>query len=126
MNGISPEVTTLCLIAIGVGIMIIFGGFLVLRIIKGSFFGLGMMAMRMLSEPKEEKEAAHSFSPERVSANDLRSKAQSLDFDAAVAKYRKDEPEDQAAAPNPPPSPYQGYPPPNPTPRQDNDPFRRQ
>jgi hypothetical protein len=129
MSGISPEVTTLCLIGLAVGFLILFAGFLLVRLMKGSIFGLGMMAMRMISEPKEEESKVDLSGIEHYSAQDLRAQAQSIDFDAAVAKHRQGA-QSQAApppgtmfpnAPNmqPPPPQVQGFPPPKPPQRDD-------
>jgi hypothetical protein len=128
MSGISPELTTLCLIAFGVGFMILLAGFLLLRLMRGSVFGLGMMVMRMISEPKEEESKVDLSGMPPRTAQDLRAQAQSIDFDAAVAKHREGA-QSQAAppgtvfpnAPNiqPPPPQIQGFPPPK-SPRQDD------
>ena len=128
MSGISPELTTLCVIAFGVGLLILFAGFLLVRLMRGSVFGLGMMVMRMISEPKEEESKVDLSEIQHHSAHDLRAQAQSFDFDAAVAKHREGA-QSQAAppgtvfpnAPNmqPPPPQVQGFPPPKP-PRQDD------
>jgi hypothetical protein len=129
MSGISPELTTLCLIALGVGLLIMFGAFLLVRLMKGSIFGLGMMAMRMISEPKEEESKVDLATIQHYNAAELRAQAQSVDFDAAVAKHRQQGTQSQAApppgtrypnAPNmqPPPPQVQGFPPPKP-PRQE-------
>ncbi len=86
---LSPELTTLCLIALGVGVLILLGGFLMLRVMRGSVFGLGMIFMRLLTEGKEESTTAQNVRMPPHSATDLRAKAESLDFDAAVAKYEQ-------------------------------------
>jgi hypothetical protein len=128
MNSISPELTNLCLIAVGVGLLIFFAALLLLRLLRGSIFGLGLMVMRMISEPKEEETKVDLSGMPQRTGQDLRAQAQSIDFDAAVAKHRQGA-QSQAAppgtvfpnAPNmqPPPPQVQGFPPPKP-PRQDD------
>ena len=123
MSSISPEVQTLCLISFGVGLLIFFAAFLLIRVMKGSIFGLGLMVMRMINEPKEEESRIDLSDVPHFSADELRAQAQSVDFDAAVAKHRQSV-ESQAAppgtiypsAPNlqPPPPQVQGYPAPKP------------
>lgn len=94
MDNIPPEVLTICGLALGVLIAILLAAFLVLRIAKGSLFGFGMLVLRMLSDPKEEEEPAtaqaHSHTHEHT-AEELRAKADALDFDTAVQKYRTGE-----------------------------------
>ncbi|MEO8608175.1 MAG: hypothetical protein ABI690_09855 [Chloroflexota bacterium] len=129
MTGISPEVTTLCLLALGVGIMILFAGFILVRLMKGSIFGLGMMAMKMISEPKDEEGNIPLSVVQHHNAQELRAQAQAIDFDAAVAKHRQDG-QAQAVPPpgtiypnaptmQPPPPQVQGFPPPKPPQRDD-------
>ncbi|MCB9453954.1 MAG: hypothetical protein H6672_21180 [Anaerolineaceae bacterium] len=96
MNDISPQVIQLCGLAVGVGILILLAGLLVLRVMKGSVFGLGMLVMRMFTDAKEEDEPATAHSQAQSSVHDhsleeLRAKAESLDFDSAVQKYRSGE-----------------------------------
>jgi hypothetical protein len=128
MGTISPDVQTLCLIALGVGLLIFFAAFILIRLMKGSIFGLGLMVMRMISEPKEEETKVDLSGVPHYSANDLRAQAQSVDFDAAVAKHRAQSAQSQAAPPGTmypnsptqqPPPQVQGFPPPR-SPRQDD------
>jgi hypothetical protein len=108
----TPDLQTFCLIALGVGFLILFAALLLLQVLRGSIFGLGMMFMRLITEGKEEPS---SVKPQSVDAQaaytptDLRSRAQSLDFDAAVAKYRQE----KQPPPSNPASPIGGLPPPN-------------
>jgi hypothetical protein len=138
MNNITPELTTLCLIALGVGFLILLAAFLLVRLMRGSVFGLGMMVMRMVSEDPAAETKIDVTTLPHTDAQNLRAQAQSLDFDAAVSKFKQNEQVQaqsaQAAPPNspfppsspivqPPPS-VQGFPPPRSTPRQDDDPLR--
>ena len=138
MNNITPELTTLCLIALGVGFLILLAAFLLVRLMRGSVFGLGMMVMRMISEDPAAETKIDVTTLPHTDALDLRAQAQSLDFDAAVSKFKQNEQVQaqsaQAAPPNspflpsspivqPPPS-VQGFPPPRSKPRQDDDPLR--
>jgi len=132
------NVQTLCLIALGVSFLILIAAALLLSVLRGSIFGLGMMVMRMISEPPQEetKVDTAAIAQTQSAADNLRAKAQSLDFDAAVAKYRQDEgagggaPSDTpfpgAPLVQPPDPRTQGFPPPNQTRRKDDDPLRRQ
>jgi hypothetical protein len=132
------NIATLCLIAVGVGLLIMLAGALFISVLRGSVFGLGLMVMRMINEqPAEETRIDLSTLPHADTQN-LRAKAQSLDFDAAVSKIRQDEQVQahsaQAAPPpnspfpptspivQPPPS-VQGFPAPKSPPRQDDDPL---
>ncbi len=135
----NDNIATLCIIAFGVGLLILLAGALLLSVLRGSIFGLGMMFMRMISEqPAEETKIDLTTLPHADTQN-LRAKAESLDFDAAVSKFRQDEQvQTQTAQAAPPPnSPFppaspivqpppsvQGYPPPKSPPRQDNDPLQ--
>ncbi len=135
----NDNIATLCIIAFGVGLLIMLGSVLFLSVLRGSVFGLGMMVMRMISEqPAEETKIDLTTLPHADTQN-LRAQAQSLDFDATVSKFRQDEQVQaqtvQAAPPSnspfppsspivqPPPS-VQGFPAPKSPPRQDNDPLQ--
>jgi hypothetical protein len=129
------NVQTICLIALGVGFLILIAAALLLSVLRGSVFGLGMMVMRMISEPQKEETTVDLTNVRTQSASDdLRARAQSLDFDATVAQYRQNEAAAQSAPDSPfnnppaipPPNPAtQGFPPPN-TPRpKDDGPLRR-
>lgn len=92
MNDISPQVIQLCGLAVGVGILILLAGLLVLRIGKSSVFGLGTLVVRMfMGGMQEEDETPVVHNAHAHSADDLRAKVESLDFDAAVQKYRTGE-----------------------------------
>lgn len=134
----NDNIATLCIIAIGVGLLIMLAAALFLSVLRGSVFGLGMMVMRMISEqPAEETKIDLTALPNADTQN-LRAQAQSLDFDAAVSKFRQDEQvQAQSAQAAPPASPFppsspivqpppsvQGFPPPKSKPRQDDDPLR--
>jgi hypothetical protein len=95
MNTIPPELITVCGLALAAGIFILLAALLVLQIFKGSIFGLGLLILRMFTDPKEEEET-HAASSQAAAHHDysleeLRSKAEALDFDAAVQKYRTGE-----------------------------------
>jgi hypothetical protein len=80
-------IISVCGIAAVVGVLIILAGFLVVRIFKTSIFSMAMMAMKIVSEPKDESSGesvrAQSLNhPKR----DLRAQARSMDFDSAVAR----------------------------------------
>ena len=84
----NDNIATLCIIAFGVGLLILFAGALLLSVLRGSIFGLGMMVMRMISEqPAEETKVDLTTLPHADTQN-LRAQAQSLDFDSAVNKYK--------------------------------------
>ena len=84
----NDNIATLCIIAFGVGLLIMLGSVLFLSVLRGSVFGLGMMVMRMISEqPAEETKIDLTTLPHADTQN-LRAQAQSLDFDAAVNQYK--------------------------------------
>jgi hypothetical protein len=87
-NETSSVILSICGIAVVVGVLIILAGFLVVRILKSSIFGLGMMALKVVNDPKEEppSESLRSQSAARPK-RDLRAQAQSVDFDSAVARH---------------------------------------
>jgi hypothetical protein len=133
------NIATLCIIAIGVGLLILLAGALFLSVLRGSIFGLGMMVMRMISEQPAEDTKIDLTTLPHADTQNLRAKAQSLDFDAAVSKIRQNEQVQAQSAqvvpppnsPFPPASPIvqpppsvQGFPPPKSPPRQDDDPLR--
>lgn len=129
------NVATLCFLAIGVGLLILLAAFLLVRLVRGTVFGLGMMVMRMISEPPEEPTKVEPAVFPQNSAEDLRAKAQALDFDAAVAKYREQDAAQVVTPPDmpppnppvPPATPQQGFPPPDETTYPtDNNPLHRQ
>jgi hypothetical protein len=118
MDSISPDVVTLCAIALGVGLLILLAALLMLQVLRGSIFGIAMMLMRMLTQPKEEGADKESDSP-RVSSQSavrktqemMRARADSLDFDAAVARYRGQSDDTQAQSAEAAPPPTQPLPP---------------
>jgi hypothetical protein len=99
---------SICGIAVVVGFLIILAGFLVVRVLRMSIFGLGMMAVRVVSESQtEETPLDRRRTAPLPSSRDLRAQAQSLDFDAAVARRREN-----PSAPIPP-APSRPLPPPD-------------
>lgn len=78
---------TLCGI---VAVLILLGSFLVIRILKGSIFGIGNMVLRSVTDPPEVKAilAEHPHPSELHQRRDLRAEAKSVDFDAAVASRK--------------------------------------
>lgn len=108
---------SVCGIAAVVAFLIILAGFLAVRVLRMSIFGLGMMALRVITDPKPESSALDTRRAAPLpSSRDLRAQAQSLDFDEAVARRRSN--------PNAPPPPVSSMPaasaqaaPPEPQPR---------
>ena len=132
----NDNLATLCIIAFGVGVLIMLAAALLLTVLRGSIFGLGMMVMRMISEQPAEETRIDLTTLPRADSQNLRAQAQSLDFDEAVSKYRQNEQAQAAQAAPPPSTPFppspivqpppsvQGFPPPKSPPRQDDDPLQ--
>jgi hypothetical protein len=98
------NLATVCIIVIGVLILVLLAAMLLLRVVRASVFGLGMMLMRIITEAKEEPATTTTVHTQaEPSLDDLRAKGKSLDFDAAVAKYRE---QSHPPAVNPPVSEY--------------------
>src|SRR5215475_1024228 len=93
-------IISICGIAAVVGVLIILAGFLVVRIFKTSLFSMAMMAMKIVSEPKEEAdiESVRAQSANRPK-RDLRAQARSMDFDAAVSQQSVNRPAPPPANP---------------------------
>jgi hypothetical protein len=108
----SQDVQTFCLIAFGVAFLILVAGLLLIQVIRGSVFGLGMILMRVFTETKEEPPTVSAQNlPHAPTSDELRARAEALDFDAAVAKYRHNQPPANPASPvnnSPPASPPHG------------------
>jgi hypothetical protein len=69
-----------------VAVLILFGSFLVIRIMKSSIFGIANMVLRSVTDPTEVKTTTvHTQTVERP---DFRAAAKSVDFDAAVASHK--------------------------------------
>lgn len=67
-------------------IMILLGGFLVIRIMKSSVFGIANMVLRSVTDPPEVKTT--TVRTQTVERPDFRTAAKSVDFDAAVASRK--------------------------------------
>jgi hypothetical protein len=102
-----------------VGVIVLLAALLTLKIVRGSIFGFANLIVKMLTEPKEddekeddEKEAAapaaqaHRARPGAgYDLDDLRARAEAVDFDAAVKRLRETEAAAGAATAHPPVSP---------------------
>lgn len=86
-NQTAVGLMTLCAF---VTVMILLGGFLVIRIMRTSIFGIAGMVLRSVTDPLSTEEADEAKA--QVSHNpahlDLRAQAKSIDFDAAVASKK--------------------------------------
>jgi hypothetical protein len=87
-------------------------------VLRGSIFGLAMMLLRMISEPREDRteeepasSRARSQSAARNTQEMMRARADSLDFDAAVSRYRGQSGDTPAQSVEPSPPPAQPLPP---------------
>ena len=69
-----------------VAVMILLGGFLVIRIMKSSVFGIANMVLRSVTDPTEVKTT--TVRTQTVERPDFRAAAKSVDFDAAVASHK--------------------------------------
>jgi hypothetical protein len=105
-------IVAICAFALICGGLIAIVGFLVLRFTGRSLGGIlgegGIPGMIDTLADEDDDPLQSSRRRRRTGGEDLRAKAQSLDFDAAVAKY-KDQPASQSApisrSPFPPPPP---------------------
>lgn len=106
----SNESSSVLLSVCGLGLvacgLILLGGFLIVRIMRTSIFGIASLALRSVLDPKEESSRFDSRAQAgpRPSARDLRAQARAVDFDAAVAQKGGD-PSVRTAAPEPPAAP---------------------
>jgi hypothetical protein len=91
MGEISPTVLSLCGILLLVSFLIILAGFLMIRVARLGIFAIAMSVIRMLTSPREEPTTAHAQTVQHDLSGDLRARAQSLDFDATVARYEAQE-----------------------------------
>jgi len=70
-----------------VAVLILLGGFLMIRIMKSSVFGIANMVLRSVTDPVEAKSTMVVRS-QTVDRPDFRAAAKSVDFDAAVASHK--------------------------------------
>lgn len=85
-----PTLVTICAVAALVVVIMMLAALLMIRVMRFGIFGFASLILRAFTEPKEEADSAN-IQAKAVSPDDLHSIAQSLDFDAAVAKYRQEE-----------------------------------
>lgn len=85
----SSVILSICGIAAVVGVLILLAGLLLVQVFKMSIFGTAMMVMRIFTEGKTESSDpdVQAQLAERPRSRDLRARAQSADFDAAVARH---------------------------------------
>ena len=83
-----------------VAVLILLGGFLVIRIMKSSVFGIANMVLRSVTDPAEVKTT--TVRTQTVERPDFRAAAKSVDFDAAVASHKGEV--TPSTRTNPPPS----------------------
>jgi hypothetical protein len=69
-----------------VAVLILLGAFLVIRIMRGSIFGIANMVLRSVTDPAEVKTT--TVRTQTVERPDFRAAAKSVDFDAAVASHK--------------------------------------
>ena len=69
-----------------VAVLILLGSFLVIRIMRGSVFGIANMVLRSVTDPTEVKTT--TVRTHTVERPDFSAAAKSLDFDAAVASHK--------------------------------------
>lgn len=88
----SNESSSVLLSVCGLGVvtcgLILLGGFLVVRIMRMSMFGIASLVLRSVLDPKQEPSEfdARAQTGPRPAARDLRAQARAVDFDAAVAQ----------------------------------------
>jgi hypothetical protein len=119
----APVILGICAISLVVMACVLLAAILLLRVTRSSIFGFGMMLLRMLNDPKPEDNPV-VIPRERRGTVNLRAEAESVDFDAAVAKYNSQAtaqtapppvyppPAQPPAAFSAPPAQETGYPPP--------------
>jgi hypothetical protein len=69
-----------------VAVLILLGGFLMIRIMKSSIFGIANMVLRSVTDPAEVKTT--TVRTQTVERPDFHAAAKSVDFDAAVASHK--------------------------------------
>lgn len=88
----SNESSSVLLSVCGLGVvtcgLILLGGFLVVRIMRMSMFGIASLVLRSVLDPKSEHSEfdTRAQTAPRPAARDLRAQARAVDFDAAVAQ----------------------------------------
>jgi hypothetical protein len=115
MRDLTPVIAAVCgfsVVCIG---LIVLGGFMLLRVTGQSFLAplIAMITGGRDNEGERPEDRPHVPSVRaQSSGRDLRSLAQSLDFDSAVEKYRRQggvqNPPDPNYTPSPPPAPLEG------------------
>jgi hypothetical protein len=74
-----------------VTVVVLLAALLIVRIMRMSVFGVARLALNALTEAKDEESVLDVRAQSaRPSSRDLRSRARSLDFDAAVARQGGD------------------------------------
>lgn len=90
-NDTSSVIISLCAVSAVVFALILLAGFLMVRVMRMSIFGVSRMVLNTLTDPKEEPSQldarAQFVRPQR---RDLRALAKSIDFDEAVARHGGD------------------------------------
>ncbi|MCA0452372.1 MAG: hypothetical protein LCI00_00130 [Chloroflexi bacterium] len=73
-----------------VTVLILLAGYLVIRIMRTSIFGIASMVLRSVTDPLSTEEASEANKPvkQHPAHLDLRAQAKSIDFDAAVASKK--------------------------------------
>ncbi|MBL8164883.1 MAG: hypothetical protein JNJ61_23055, partial [Anaerolineae bacterium] len=72
-------------------VVVLLAALLIVRIMRMSIFGVARMVLNSLTEAKDEESVLDTRAQSvRPSSRDLRSRARSLDFDAAVARQGGD------------------------------------
>ncbi len=88
----SNESSSVLLSVCGLGVvtcgLILLGGFLVVRVMRMSMFGIASLVLRSVLDPQSEhrESDARAQTAPRPAARDLRAQARAVDFDAAVAQ----------------------------------------
>lgn len=88
-----------CGVTAVISAVIILAALLLLRIMRFSVFGIVRGFIEPLLSPPGENPSAPPEAYLTRSPHDLKAKAQELDFDAAVAKYRSEEPQEPGYKP---------------------------
>lgn len=85
---------TVCAVAALVVVIMMLAALLMIRVMRFGIFGFASLILRAFTEPKEEADTIGiqpQAAPPHLDPTEVRSLADSLDFDAAVAKYRQEQ-----------------------------------
>jgi hypothetical protein len=91
---------TICAIVALAAVIVMLVALLLIRVMRFSVFGFATLILRMLTEPKEDTDSAsvQAQAVPHIDPTDVRALTETLDFDAAVAKYRQEQQTEESDA----------------------------